>query len=94
MDQLEIAVAVHVGEHARHLARHVQRDLDGDALALAHTTVPHLAQILALDHLHGDVEFPVHLTGIEGIDQGRMTEAQHDLRLVQEALGLARIGSF
>ena len=85
---------MHVGENPRHLARHVQRDLDGDALPNAHATVPHLTQILAFHHLHGDVEFPVHLAGVEGIDQRRMAEAQHHLGLVEKALSLARVAPF
>ena len=92
VDQPQVAVAVHVGQRPGHLAHHVQGHVQRDALAGAHAAVPHLAQVLALDQLHGDVELAVHLAGVEGVDQGRVAEPQHHLGLVQEAVGLGPIG--
>jgi hypothetical protein len=57
VNQIQFAVGVHIEKGARHLARDVQGDFDGNAVAHAHAAIPHLAQVLALDHFHGDVEF-------------------------------------
>ena len=75
VDQLQVAVAVHVGQRAGHLAHHVQGHVQRDALAGAHAAVPDLAQVLALDQLHGDVELAVDLARVEGGDQGRVRRA-------------------
>ena len=91
--ELEVAVAVHVGERARGLARDVQRDVERDARARAHAAVPDLAQVLALDELHGDVELAVVLARVEGGHEVRVREPQHDLRLVEEPVGLALVGA-
>jgi hypothetical protein len=91
MDQLQVAVIVHIGQRPGGLAHHVQRHVQRDALPGAHATVPDLAQVLALDELHGDVELAVHLTGVEGVHQRRMRQPQHHLGLVQEAVGLGAV---
>jgi hypothetical protein len=91
VDQLEITVGVHVRQRARHLTHHVQGDVQRDALARAHAAVPDLAQVLALDQLHGDVELAADVAGVERRHQRRVRQAQHHLGLVEEAVGLGPI---
>ena len=92
MDEVQIAVAVHVGERPRDLAPEVEGDVERDAGARADAAVPDLAQVLPLDQLHGDEELAVHLARVEGRDQVRVGEAQDHLGLVQESVRLGRVG--
>ena len=89
---MQVAVAVNVGEGARDLAPDVQRDVERDAGPGAHAAVPDLAQVLPLDQLHGDEELAVDLARVEGRNQVRVREAQHDLGLVEEPVGLRGVG--
>ena len=93
VDQVQIAVAVHVGQRARDLAADVQRDVQRDARPRADAAVPDLAQVLALDQIHRDEELAVDLAGVEGRHQVGVRQAKDDLRLVQEPLRLRAIAA-
>ena len=90
VDQVQVAVAVDVGERAGDLAADVQRDVERDAGPRAHAAVPDLAQVLALDQLHRDEELAVDLAGVEGRHQVGVRQAQHDLGLVEEPVAPSR----
>ena len=92
MDEVQIAVRVHVRQRARDLAHHVQRDLERDACASAHTAIPDLAQVLPFDQLHRDEELAVDVAGVEGDHQVAVRELEHDLGLVEKPVRLALVG--
>ena len=94
VDQVQIAVAVDVGESARDLASHVQRDVQRDARPGADAAVPDLAQILAFDQIHRDVELAVDLAGVEGRHQVGVGQAEDDLGFVQEPVRLRAVAAF
>jgi hypothetical protein len=91
VDQVQVAVAVDVGERARDLAPDVQRDVQRDARPRPHAAVPDLAQVLALDQIHRDVELAVDLAGVERRHQVRVRQPQHHLGLVQKAVRLRAV---
>ena len=93
VDQVQIAVAVNVGQRAGDLAADVQRDVQRDARPRADAAVPDLAQVLALDQIHRDEELAVDLAGVEGGHQVGVRQAQDDLGLVQEPLRLRAIAA-
>ena len=92
VNEAEVAVAVHVGERAGGLPHHLQGDVERDARAGAHAAVPDLAQILALDQLHRDVEVAGDVPRIEGRHQVGVRQAEDHLGLVEEAVDLRLIG--
>ena len=93
VDEVQVAVAVDVGERARDLAPDVQRDVERDARPRADAAVPDLAQVLAFDQVHRDEELAVDLTGVEGRHQVGVRQTKDDLRLVEKPVGLGVVAA-
>ena len=89
VDQAKTFEAVRIGQATHQLlddvGGHRQRERD----AFLGATVPHRAQVLALDELHGQVDLAVDLAGIKHAHQVPVAEAHHHLGLVLEALHVA-----
>ena len=65
VNKLQLLMGVDVGQSPPHLAHNMQSDIQRDTLANPNAPVPDLAEILAFDQFHGDVELAVHVPSVK-----------------------------
>ncbi len=92
VDQAQVAEAVRVAQAAAQLLDDVDGDVDREGHALLRAAVPHRAQVLALDEVHGQEQLAVDLAGVEHRDEVAVAELDHDLGLVAEARDVLGVG--